>query len=123
MIDKQESILYITHQAWKYDASMAVDWLGIIIAAGSFYYSSSYPQWYLPCLTIAGILFIIGFFIALRIKCPNCGALWYWLRIRLGTMDSESCVHKKFALLVSFRENLGHPSRPKRNEGELIGHP
>jgi len=82
MIDKQESILYITHQAWKYDASMAVDWLGIIIAAGSFYYSSSYPQWYLPCLTIAGILFIIGFFIALRIKCPNCGALWYWLALK-----------------------------------------
>jgi len=78
MIKKQESILYRTHQAWKYNASLAVDWLGIIIAVGSFYYYNLHPQW----LMVAGTLLITGFFIALRIKCPKCGSLWYWQALK-----------------------------------------
>lgn len=78
MINKQESILCRTHQAWKYNVSLAVDWLGIIIAVGVFYYYNAHHQWQLLCLMIAGMLFVTGFFINSRIKCPKCGSLWYW---------------------------------------------
>ena len=82
MDHKQESILYRTHQARKYNASLAVNWLGIIIAVGSFYYYNSHPQWHLLGLMVAGMFIIAGFFIALRIKCPKCGSLWYWQALK-----------------------------------------
>jgi ribosomal protein S27AE len=85
---KQESILYGTHQAWKYNASLVADWLGIIIAVGSFYYYSSHPQLHLQYLMVAGILFIVGFFIALRIKCPKCGSHWYWQALKTPLGDN-----------------------------------
>jgi len=81
IMKKQESILYRTHQAWKYNASLVIGSLGSIIAIGSFYYYAC-PKWHFIYLMIAGIFIITGFIIALRIKCPKCGALWYWLALK-----------------------------------------
>jgi hypothetical protein len=75
--NKQDSILFQTHQAWKYNASLAIDWLGITIAGGSFYFYNSHPQWHLLGLIAAVTLFFAGFIIALGIRCPECGSRWY----------------------------------------------
>ena len=82
MINKQKSILYLTHQTWKYNASLAIGSLGTIIFVGSFYYYYSRPQWHLLFLMVAGMLIITSFIIALRIKCPKCGVLWYWQALK-----------------------------------------
>ncbi len=96
---KQESILNRTHQAWKYNVSLAINWFGIVIAVGSFYYYNSHPQWHWLGLMLAGMLLITGFIIALSIKCPNCGSHWYWQALKaplgsngLGKLHSQkSC--------------------------------
>ncbi|MBQ0799248.1 MAG: hypothetical protein KBT63_08160 [Porticoccaceae bacterium] len=88
MTNKQESILYRTGQAWKYNTSLAIDGLGIIMAVISFYYYFSHPQLHLLYFIVSGVLLTIGFFIKLRIKCPKCGTLWYWHALKAPLGDN-----------------------------------
>ena len=101
MLNKQESILYHTHQPWKYNASIVIDWLGIVVATGSFYYYRSDPQRHLLYLSVAALIFITSSIIALQIKCPRCGSRWFWQALKtplggdgLGKLRSQNACPK-----------------------------
>ena len=115
MINTQESILFRTNQEWKYLALLAVNWLGVIIFIGSFYYFSHPTQQLL--LMVAGMFFITGFFVSLRIKCPKCGSLWYWQALKrpvgsggFGKLSSlNACPTCGFSDDVILRRDMGKP--------------
>jgi len=81
MNNKQEYILYSTHQAWKYFVPMLLDFIGIIIGILSFnYYSDTQRQ--LLYLMVALSFLTISFIIKYNIRCPKCGTSWYWLALK-----------------------------------------
>jgi hypothetical protein len=88
MSNKQESILYRTDQARKYNISVAAGLFAVLIAIGAFYFYS-YQSWQFELLlAVAVVLTISKYYIAFRIKCPNCGSRWYWQALKTAVVDN-----------------------------------
>jgi len=81
MTKNKKSILSRTNQAWKYYASLIIDFIGFIIFSLPFIFQTN-PQQKIPYFTVALICFVIGFYIQYNMKCPKCKVSWYLLALK-----------------------------------------
>lgn len=83
MIRKKESILYCTGQIWKF----RVMYIGAMIAAalvfGAQWFKGSMPgPWFVGVMLAGAVAALVALaFPVITIKCPKCGARWYWMAI------------------------------------------
>jgi len=88
MIIKEDSILYVTEQAWKHKLSLAIGVISVFVLVGALYYFS-YQSWqFLLCMAVVVVLSTASIFINFRIKCPECGSRWYWQALKTSVGDN-----------------------------------
>lgn len=106
MIEKH-SILYRTHQAWKYYAYLTCVLVASVLGGLSFLYQ--YTQWQQSALGIGGggVIAFMGFCAAFSIKCPKCRARWYWNGLKKAITSTE---------VDSFRSQRNCPNCGNINE-------
>lgn len=80
-MDRKESVLYRTGQAWKFWLLPLLVSIGILVLLTGELIKGSWPkQWFLAALDAAVCLEIFAFaFPAIAIRCPSCGARWFWI--------------------------------------------
>ncbi len=80
---RKDSVLYCTGQAWKFWVMP----IGVVISAllifGAQWLIGSLPAGWFPIITLSGCLVgLVSFvFPCIAIKCPVCGARWFWLAV------------------------------------------
>lgn len=79
----KNSILYDTGQAWKFWVMIYGNLLCVLFISMDFLISESLlEEYHLPLLWIGVFIwFISTAFACITIKCPVCGARWFWLAI------------------------------------------
>jgi hypothetical protein len=79
-INIRDSLLYHTGQAWKYWMHIWSTLVGVFLAFLAIWFGGVSPTGYYMLLLLAGLtITVIGIvFAVFSIKCPNCGARWYW---------------------------------------------
>ncbi len=88
MINKKESILYRTNQAWMHKLAHAMGMLAVLVFVGALYLFP-YQGWQFALfITVAVAFSIASIFINFRIKCPKCGSRWYWLALKTSVGDN-----------------------------------
>ncbi len=88
---KKESILYRTHQAWKYHVMVLFNFIGFAfitliilrqINIVRFIYLSDTE------LSVIGLTFmILGELFAFSIRCPKCKKRWWWHLLKSPTIS------------------------------------
>lgn len=81
-INKQESILYCTHQAWKINIMPALGFLAFLLLIGPWFIDSLSPQWLEFCRITGISLLLYSLIILYTIRCPNCRSHWYTQAVR-----------------------------------------
>lgn len=82
-MNRQDSVLYRTRQAWKFWLMPAGTAAAIILLLGAGWAKNNRADlWALVLLLLAVCAGIAAFvFPSLSIKCPNCGVHWFWAAI------------------------------------------
>lgn len=79
----KDSVLYCTGQAWKFWVMPIGTIISVVLIFGMQWFKDSLLGGWFPIITLFGILVgLVSFvFPSLAIKCPACGARWFWLAI------------------------------------------
>lgn len=82
-MNRDESILYRTGQKWKFWLMPLCVWVGIaMMLIASWLKDRLETSWLLGAIFFAALMILGGFVLpAIIIKCPNCGARWFWLAV------------------------------------------
>src|SRR4051812_6626365 len=80
---KYDSVFYCTRQVWKLWVMYVGAFIAIPLMAATEWFKGSLPGRYHALLMLCGGLLALGSlaFPCIAIKCPVCGARWFWLAV------------------------------------------
>jgi len=93
-MNREESVLYRTRQGWKFWLMPTGTLICVVAVIGAIRFKDLLPGWQFQ----AALLIIITLqlaslaYPAIAIRCPNCGARWFWLaltKVRNGSWFNQ----------------------------------
>ena len=78
-----KSIIYTSHQGWKFWSLAALGYIGVAMMATSVFYDDALSSAEDLLLSLPGVILALGSIVlkCLIIRCPKCGSKWYWTAI------------------------------------------
>ena len=83
---KKESILYLTHQAWKYRVMVLFNSIGSVFVALIILRQLNIVNFThfgdLELATVGLVFLMLGSISAFSISCPKCKCRWWWYMLK-----------------------------------------
>ena len=87
-MERKESVIRISQQMWKIWLGYVIGLVGGVIVVATAIYRGELPPATEVLLMLIGGLLVLGAqaFPCVAIKCPACGAKWYWIALTKKSM-------------------------------------
>lgn len=82
-MNREESVLYRTGQGWKFWLMPTGTLISVVAMIGAMRFRDLLPSWHFQAALLIIITLQLASFAypAIAIRCPYCGAHWFWLAL------------------------------------------